>query len=200
MSREFHKPVRRPSDVIDELGGSGDPADLSAVAHDTAAALLHRVRAADDPASVEQLLAYTDANGVSELAELWSSAGATSLPGTLWRLYRVRQVVVDAPEPASYLFRRGLDIDQGVNQAIAGAPTAPSPEELVSLATEILRGAFTGDFAVALERAAAFSRVLALGCDDVAHGEAASERGHRYRALADEFTAAAALWRQDRLH
>ena len=34
MSREFHKPVRRPSDVIDELGGSGDPADLSAVAHD----------------------------------------------------------------------------------------------------------------------------------------------------------------------
>lgn len=199
MSRDFHKPVRRPSDVIDGLGGSGDPAELSVVAHDTASALLHRVRAADDPASVEQLLAYTDANGVSELAELWSSSAATSLPGALWRLYRVRQVVMDSPESASYLFRRGLEVDHGVNQAIAGSPTAPGPDELVELATRILRGAFTGDFAVALERAAAFCRVLAFGSDDVDRGEA-SERGHRYRALADEFTAAAALWRQDRLH
>ena len=41
--RQFHKPVRRPSDILEEFEGSGDPADASSTAHDTAAVLVHLV-------------------------------------------------------------------------------------------------------------------------------------------------------------
>lgn len=40
---------------------------------------------------------------------------------------------------------------------------APSEDDIVRLADSILSGAFVGDFAVALERAAAFIDVVALG-------------------------------------
>ena len=47
--------------------------------------------------------------------------------------------------------------------AIAGVDQAPSEDDIVRLADSILSGAFVGDFAVALERAAAFTDVVALG-------------------------------------
>ena len=46
--------------------------------------------------------------------------------------------------------------------AIAGVDQAPSEDDIVRLADSILSGAFVGDFAVALERAA-FTDVVALG-------------------------------------
>ena len=47
--------------------------------------------------------------------------------------------------------------------AIAGVDQAPTEEDIAHTADSILAGAFTGDFAVALERAAAFTDVVALG-------------------------------------
>lgn len=207
MSRQFHKPVRRPSEVIDTLVGSGDPADAGAVGNEVAAALLHRVRGTDDPDAVERLIAYADEHGIDDLAELWASAAPVSLPGALWRLYLIRTSVTANPRQASYLFGRGIELGPGADQAVAGATYAPTPDEIVALASEILRGAFTGDFAVALERAAAFCRVLAAGsrrlAEDDADEERAArerERAERHTVLADELTACAARWRGGRLH
>lgn len=47
--------------------------------------------------------------------------------------------------------------------AIAGVDAAPTEDDIARTADSILAGAFTGDFAVALERAAAFTDVVALG-------------------------------------
>lgn len=197
----FHKPVHRPGDVLETLGGTGDPAELSQLATDSAAALLNRVRETADPAMVEAILAYADTHGIDDVAELWSASPAESLPGALWRLYLLRHVVSESPQEAGYRFRRGLELDS-VGQAMAGAGSAPAPGEVVDLANEILRGAFAGDFAGALERAAAFARVLAGGSRDIAAGDASAERAaaevlhsEGFADLATELAAAARLWR-----
>lgn len=202
----FHKPVKRPGDVIEMMGGGGDPADLGELAHDTAAALLHRVRRAPDPEVVDRVIAFADGAGIEDLAEMWAEAPADSLPGALWRLYLLRHAVREAPSAAGYRFKRGVEVDT-VGQAIAGSGSAPSPEEVVVLSTQILRGAFTGDFAVALERAAAFARVMAVGSSElVAEGgsdeRVADERRRRegYEAVSAELTRAATLWREGALH
>lgn len=201
MSRAFHKPVRRPSDVIDTFVGEGDPAEITAMAHDTAAALLHRVRASRSPETVEQVLAYADEHGIDDVAELWAAADAVTLPGALWRLYLIRYTVVTDAEDAAYLFGRGL-AQSDVERAIVGAREAPTPSEVEILATEILRGAFAGDFAAALERAAAFCRVMALGSSDLASADTEPRRsrgeairGARYAQMADDLTSFAAQWR-----
>lgn len=198
----FHRPVKRPGDVLELLVGSGDPADASGLAHDTAAALLNRVRLAPDQAVVEQVIDFADAGGIEDLAELWAGADADTLPGALWRLYLVRHAVREAPSAAGYRFRRGIELDT-VGQAIAGSPAAPTPEEVAALATDILRGAFSSDFAVALERASAFTRVLAAGSRELAAsgGDARrvadeESRAAGYARLAAELARSARLWRE----
>ncbi|WP_433862120.1 hypothetical protein [Streptomyces sp. L7] len=79
---------------------------------------------------------------------------------------------------------------------------------MTELADRILRGVFEGDFAVALDRAAAFCRVTAAGCVSVADDrealdpERASElttRALRFTRTAEELTTSARLWRTDSL-
>jgi hypothetical protein len=79
------------------------------------------------------------------------------------------------------------------------------PAELVALIDAILRGAFTGDFAVALDRAAAFCRVQASGATHLADDYEATEperstvltnRASRLAAFADELATASRLWRR----
>lgn len=197
----FHKPVKRPGDVLELMVASGDPADANDLAHDTAAALLNRVRRAEDQGAVERVIEFADRGGIEDLAELWSEAEADTLPGALWRLYLVRHAVRSTPSAAGYRFRRGTEVDT-VNQAIAGSPPTPSPDEVVRLATDILRGAFTGDFAVALERAAAFMTVMAAGSRELIAGGGPQERLAQeesraigYERLAVELKAEARLWR-----
>lgn len=204
--RRFHKPVHRPADVIETLRGDGDPADLRSAAHETAGAFLHRIRQAPDPEIVDRLITYADLHGIDDIAELWADAEAVTLPGAMWRLHLLRHLVASDPERTAYRFRRGLDVDGGVSQAIAGSPNAPSPDEVLALATQILRGAFTGDFAVALERAAAFCRVLSAGATELADSDhdldraiAERERGAAFLATAQELRHAARAWDEGRL-
>src|SRR6188472_2369939 len=86
-SRDFHKPVKRPAELFDRIFAAEDPAEVSRVAHSTAHALLARVRQDPDGEIVERLVAFTDINGIDDIAELWSRSPAKSLPGALWRLY-----------------------------------------------------------------------------------------------------------------
>ncbi|MDE0545909.1 DNA-directed RNA polymerase subunit beta [Microbacterium sp. C7(2022)] len=207
-SRSFHKPVRRPAELFDRLFAADDPAEVSRVAHSTAQALLSRVRAERDDAVVERLIAFTTEHGIDDVAELWSRSPAKSLPGALWRLYLLQVMIHDDARTAALLYERGRHALRSADEVIAGAPAPAGPDELVALINEILRGAFQGDFAVALDRAAAFCRVEASGATHVADDYEGTEpdrasgfttRALRLSTYAEDLAACAALWRRDSL-
>jgi hypothetical protein len=208
MADEFHKPTQYSGDKFDTFEGGDDPAQIMRVAHDTASALLSRARATDDPEVIERLVAYTDANGLDALAELWARSSPRSLPGALWRIYLIRVVIRQDATGTSFLFQRGLDLLPTIDALVAGAPTPTGPDEITELADQILRGLFRGDFAIALDRAASFSRILASGCTSAAddadptNPERATElttRADRLALTADEFAACARLYRAGNL-
>lgn len=206
--RDFHKPVRRPAELFDRLFAADDPAEVSRVAHSTAQALLARVRADPSVDVVERLVAFTADHGIDDIAELWSRAPARSLPGALWRLYLLQLMIHDDPQTAALLYERGRVEMVTVDPVVAGAPAPAGPDELMQLIDTILRGLFEGDFAVALDRAAAFCRVQASGSTHLAddydtteseRASALTTRALRLSTYADDLTASAALWRRDAL-
>ncbi len=208
MAENFHKPTQYSGDKFDEYEGGEDPAQILRVAHDTAHALIARARETDDPAVLERLVAYTDAHGIDALAELWARSSPRSLPGALWRIYLVRVVIRQDPDGTSLLFQRGTEVLTTIDAAVAGAPMPTGPDEITELADQILRGLFRGDFAVALDRAGAFCRILSAGCTSIADDsepvdpERATElttRAARLSLTAEEFTAAARLYRSGNL-
>jgi hypothetical protein len=211
MTADFHRPTRFPPTMFEGYVGADDPAQVSRVAHDTAAAVLSRVRADPDPEVVARLVSYTDEHGIDAIAELWSKASAKSLPGALWRIYLLRTLIGQDAEALSLAYRRGAEVSHTIDQVVAGAASPTGPDEVRELADRVLHGVFTGDFAVALERAAAFARVSSAGftsladdadATDAAHPErsgALTRRALRLTELADELSACARLWRRDAL-
>ncbi len=204
MSESFHKPVRRPSDMFDQLFDGTDPAETARIAHSTAAALLARVRADPDDDIVERLVAYTAEHGIDAIAQLWAQAPARSLPGALWRIYLLQLMVHDDADTASVIYERGRQEMGTADPVIAGAAVPAGPTEMMTLADAILRGVFQGDFAVALQRAASFCRVEAAGATHLADDYEATEpdrasafttRALRLSTFAVELDAAAAHWR-----
>lgn len=211
MSADFHRPTKLPPGMFDDFVGGDDPATLSRIAHDTAAALLARVRADPDPEVLERLIAYADEHGIGAIAELWAHASAHSLPGALWRLYLVRALIAQDPITLSEAFQRGVDASQSIDQVVAGAAAPAGPDEVRALIDQILHGVFAGDFAVALERAAAFSRLASAGFTALADDADATSTVHperpegftrralRLDELADDYAACARLWRRESL-
>lgn len=208
MADDFHKPTQYSGDKFDTYESGEDPAQILRVAHDTAHALVNRVRVNDDPAVLERMVAYTDEHGIDAIAELWARSSAKSLPGALWRIYLMRLLIRQDPEGTAMLFQRGSETLQTIDTVVAGAPMPTGPDEITDLADEILRGVFVGDFAIALDRAAAFCRVSASGATSVADDsdftspERATEltlRADRLAIMAEEFTACARLFRAGQL-
>lgn len=207
-SREFHKPVRRPAELFDRQFASTDPAEVSRVAHSTAHALLARVRADPSVDVVDRLLDFTRRHGIDDIAELWSHSPAKSLPGALWRLYLLQLMIHDDPVTAALLYEHGRTALDSADPVVAGAPTPAGPEEMRELIDVIMRGLFTGDFGVALDRAAAFARVEASGATHLADDYERTEperastfttRALRLSDYASDLTACAALWRRESL-
>lgn len=156
------RPGQLDQAIAEGLASDVDPERLREVAHTTAWALLSKVHKTDDPAIVERVLTLVDREGVDVIAELWSSAEPDSLPGILWRLYLLRTWMRKNRESIARLWRAGEPVATTAS-AIAGVDQAPTEDDIAHIADSILAGAFTGDFAVALERAAAFTDVVALG-------------------------------------
>ncbi|GAB2526171.1 hypothetical protein GCM10027064_24370 [Microbacterium petrolearium] len=207
-SDEFHKPVKRPSETFDRLFAAEDPAEVSRAAHSTAQALLARVRHEADDRVIDRLISFTDRHGIDDIAELWSRSPARTLPGSLWRLYLLQLSIHDDPQTASLIYERGRTELASADAVVAGAPMPAGPAELVALIDTILRGAFTGDFAGALERAAAFCRVQASGATHLAddyepsepeRASALTSRALRLSTYAGDLTTAARLWRREDL-
>ncbi|MCW4458546.1 DNA-directed RNA polymerase subunit beta [Microbacterium sp. MPKO10] len=208
MTRDFHKPARYPASAFENIQGGIDPAETSRIAHETARALLARVREEDDPDLVTRLVAYTDEHGIDTIAELWSHATSRSLPGCLWRIYLLRMQVRDDPHGCGLVFQRGSEILRTIDPVVAGASEPTGPGEIIELADRILRGVFEGDFTIALDRAAAYCRVSAAGCTSIADDlestepERASDltrRALRLATYASDLASAARLWHRDEL-
>lgn len=208
MPEQFHKPALFRGREFEAFAGAEDPAAVMRVAHESARALLSRARAAHDPDVVDRLVRYTDEHGIDALAELWARSAPSTLPGALWRLYLVRVLIHQDPRGVSLLFQRGTEVLATIDALVAGAPTPAGPDEITDLADRILRGVFEGDFAHALERAAAFCRVTAAGASSIADDQESADpdrsseltrRALRLTTTAEELAACARLARSDAL-
>ncbi len=203
MTERYHRPTRFPGERFEHYQGAEDPAEILRVAHDSAHALLGRAQDAE-PEVVGRLVAYTDEHGIDALAELWARTSAASLPGALWRLYLLRAAVRQDAAGVSLLFQRGVEVLPTIDVVVAGAPAPTGAAEIAELADSILRGAFTGDLGIALDRAAAFCRLASAGAADLADDHEASRpefgseltaRSLRYSTTARELSDCARLWR-----
>ncbi len=193
--------------AADELPGGYDPALRNDAAHTTAAALVHQGRANTDPEVVARLVSLVETEGLDVVAALWSDSPADTLPGALWRLYVLREWVRRDPETIADRYRLGVAAAP-VHDVVAGVADAPGPADVRAVADAVLSGVYTGDLAVALERAASFCQVLATGAAfDADHldeldpsGAIRMTRGAASLVrTAEELSRAAALWRADRL-
>ena len=193
--------------AADELPGDIDPAMRSEIAHTTAAAIVHQGRASEDPELVARLVRLVEVEGLDAVAAMWADSPAGTLPGALWRLYVLREWVRRDPQTVAERYRLGVAAAP-VHDAVAGVASPPGPDDVRAVADAVLSGVFAGDLAVALERGAAFCRVLATGAafdaDHLDHvDDRASLRMTRGASslvrTADDLAEAAALWRADRL-
>lgn len=132
------------------------------MSHASAAALLDRVHHTEDPQVVQRVITLVDTEGVDIIAQLWSNAEPDSLPGIMWRLYLLRTWMRRNREQIARLWRFGEPVATTAS-AIVGVDETPDAEDIARTADSILSGAFTGDFAVALDRASAFTDVIANG-------------------------------------
>ncbi|WP_019136203.1 hypothetical protein [Cellulomonas massiliensis] len=193
--------------AADALPGDLDPALRSEIAHTTAQALVHQGRATEDADVVRRLVALVETEGLDVVAALWSDSPPETLPGALWRLYVLREWVRRDPATVSERYRLGVGAAP-VHEVVAGVADTARPEDVRRVADAVLSGVYTGDLAVALERAASFCQVLAAGAAfdadhlDVVDPQGADRMTRGAASLvrtAEELVAAAALWRAGRL-
>lgn len=145
------------------------------MSHASAAALLDRVHHTEDPQVVQRVITLVDTEGVDIIAQLWSNAEPDSLPGIMWRLYLLRTWMRRNREQIARLWRFGEPVATTAS-AIVGVDETPDAEDIARTADSILSGAFTGDFAVALDRASAFTDVIANGLRVQAHRITAAQQ------------------------
>jgi len=148
--------------LFDALSGEDDPAQHAETGARIARLLVRGARSADDAAVVDRLVRLADDHGLDLLADLWRNAAPESLAGALWRLYLLRTWVHSEPGRAAREYDTGRRYAP-VHEVIAGVGEPPGPDEVCELVDTVLRGVAVGDLAVTLERAAAFTRVIATG-------------------------------------
>lgn len=202
-SRSHHSPVKFSPEKFQAYEGAPDPSRLSEAAHLAAHALVSRGRSSQDPQIHRRLVRLADEQGLDGIAELWAQAPEVSLPGALWRLYAVRAAARHDPYRMGRWFTAGQHSEE-FSQVVAGVADPPGAEEICELADAVLSGAFNGDFDVALDRFAAFCRVIALGqyrTQDIPSLRVKNpeEAIPKLRRTALELQAAARAWRNGSL-
>ncbi|USQ80702.1 hypothetical protein NF556_03320 [Ornithinimicrobium faecis] len=201
----FHKPIPLPPDSIDATTPAPDQLEAAEMAHRSAAVLVDRGRASDDPELLQRLMDLPRTVGLQTLAEVWSARPARTLPGALWRLYVLDEWVQRAPEVVAEAFTAGASRAE-VYRVISGVVEPPRPEDLRELTHQILSGVYEGDLDVALERAAAFCHVTATGLAVLHEDDGESSRSEQLRRAArlqetaTDLQACAKLWLRGDLH
>lgn len=201
----FHRPIPLPPESIDANTPAPDQIEAAEMAHRSAAVLVDRGRASDDPDLLQRLVELPRTVGLQTLAEVWSARPARTLPGALWRLYVLDEWVQRSPEMVARAFSAGSSRAE-VYRVISGVVEPPRPEDLQALTHQILNGVYEGDLDVALERAAAFCHVTATGLA-VLHEQDEEEvraeelrRAARLQETATDLQACARLWLRGDLH
>ncbi|HEY8826216.1 MAG TPA: hypothetical protein VIM17_00450 [Jatrophihabitantaceae bacterium] len=182
------------------------PSSRAEIAAATAAVLVSvgRREHADGSAGDDaRFVALADRVGLDTLAELWRDADPVSLPGALWALYLLRQWCHTNPDEVARLWRAGEAV-AGADAVVAGVGDYADVVAVRRVADAVLGGAYRGDFAIALERAAALFRVVGAGRRELAApgapGADERELAHRNERVAGDLTAAASRWRAGTLH
>lgn len=203
----FRRPAMLDMEEAEQIEGDVDPLDIALIAHETALAVVSQVRESRDPQLVARLVRLVDDEGIDAVAMMWAKAEPHTLPGALWRIYMLREWVKHSAESVARSYHQGVHAAQ-VRHAIAGVEDPPGPEEVRRLADSILSGVFSGDLAVALERAGAFCRVVATGAafeaeTDEGHADARAHRATLRAAqllrTGEDLERCAQLWREGKL-
>jgi hypothetical protein len=193
------------TNLIDAAGGS-TPSSRAEIAAATAAVVVEvgrREHAEVGFGDRARFVALADRVGLDTLADLWRDADPVSLPGALWALYLLRQWCHTNPDEVTRLWRAGEAL-AGADAVVAGVADYADVVAVRQVADAVLGGAYQGDFAVALERAAALFRVVASGRRELAApdetGAGERELANRNERVAADLTAAAARWRAGTLN
>lgn len=187
------RPLHFGPDAMEAHGGTlPDPAETAAAAHAAAQTVVDAGRSTSSPETTARLVRLVEDLGIDTLAQLWADRPARSLPGALWRVYVLRAWIQRRPEVAAREYAAGLAVAE-VSHAIAGVVDPPGADEVRALSDRILGGVFDGDLAVALERAAAFCRVVATGRAHLDDGDVATAAS--MIGTAEDLEACARLWR-----
>jgi len=196
--RAAHRPIRRA--YLSEPAGTSseqDPFARAELAAATAAAVITHGRSGGG-----SMVDLADRVGLDTLAELWRTEQPSSLPGALWALYLLRRWCQGNGDEVTRLWRAGRPYAPA-DEVVAGVAEDADPAAMAQLADAVLRGAYHGDFAVALERAAAFFRVIASGRRESAGPDADGDRERRLAdrndEVADGLALAADRWRESPL-
>ncbi|CAA9354132.1 MAG: hypothetical protein AVDCRST_MAG34-1947 [uncultured Nocardioidaceae bacterium] len=195
-SPRHHRPALPGAGHFEAVVGGLDPAVRSEAADRCATLLVRGPRDQSDTAIVDRIVHLADAEGLDEIAALWSGSPADSLAGCLWRLYLLRAWVYADPAAAAHEFdlgRRHLP----VHEVVAGVTEPPGPDDVRRLADTVLKGVRVGDFADTLFRAAAFARVAAAGRAHREHADTSSYASDlsaaRLMTMAEQLEAAGRL-------
>jgi len=138
MARQFHRPARLDPEAAEQIEGSTDTAVASELAHRAAQALIGGfpgTETEDDPITRSGIVAAVATNGIDDIAELWADSPATTLPGTLWRLFLVREWIRRDPELVARRYATVIDLteaDDATNARLESAlgearPPPPPP-------------------------------------------------------------------------
>ncbi len=192
-----HRPIRLPD--LAAVAGSVEiePFARAELAAATAAAVITHGRG-----GAESLVDLADRVGLDTLAELWRHEHPSSLPGALWALYLLRRWCQSNGDEVTRLWRAGRPYAPA-DEVVAGVSDDADPAAIEALADAVLHGAYLGEFDVALERAAAFFRIIAIGRRETAAADAEGDRDRRLAdrndEVADGLTVAAMGWRSNPL-
>jgi hypothetical protein len=182
------------TEMIDAAGGASTTTRAE-IAAATAAVL---VQAGRSPGDGARFVALADRVGIDTLAALWRDADPVSLPGALWALYLLRQWCHTDGDEVTRLWRAGEPLAPA-EVVVAGVGDYADIAAVQRMADAVLGGIYQADLAVALERAAAFFRVVAAGRrslgGDAHHALDGVDLAERNDRAAAALSAAAKRWR-----
>ncbi len=149
------------AEQAENIPGAEDAASSSEVAHLVAQTLLGIEKESDE--NVQRLRQLLESGGIDTVSELWSTSPASTLPGTLWRLYLVYQWYLRNPQLVNERFQQGLaalDIGDIFSREHSDKSVANLMDKLAALwqaQTSI------AELAPLLDRVSDFLQVLASG-------------------------------------